>query len=151
MAAPGVCVKGRMKYSLRLTETQHAELRSHLFPGDGKEAVALLLCGRRNGEERHVFMVRKVVLIPYSVCDRRPDRITWPTDTVDVLLRESFGKGQAIVKVHSHPTEYRRFSELDDRSDGALFASIASYLADELPHVSLIMLPDGELFGRVLG
>src|ERR1700681_383849 len=140
-----------MKYSLRLTETQHTELCAHLFPGDGREAVALLLCGRRDGEERHVFTVRKVVPIPHGVCDRRPDRITWPTDSVDVLLRESFGRGQAIIKVHSHPTEYRRFSALDDRSDGDLFASITSYLGDGLPHASLIMLPDGELFGRVLG
>jgi hypothetical protein len=139
-----------MKYVLRMTERQHAGLRSHLFPGDGMEAVALLFCGRRKGEIRHVFTVQKVVLVPYEVCDRRPDRITWPTDLVDALLREAFGKEQAIVKVHSHPTAYRRFSDLDDRSDRNLFASIIGFLNDELPHASVIMLPDGELFGRVV-
>jgi hypothetical protein len=72
------------------------------------------------------------------------------TDLVETLLREAFGKEQAIVKVHSHPIEYRRFSDLDDRSDRDLFTSITGFLNDELPHASVIMLPDGELFGRVV-
>ena len=78
----------RQKYALRMTEAQHIVLRSHLFPGDGNEAVALLLCGRRKGQERHILTVRKVVTVPHTVCDRRPDRITWPTGFVDSLLEE---------------------------------------------------------------
>jgi hypothetical protein len=140
-----------MKYALRMTQAQHAELHSHLFPGDGKEAVALVLCGRRNGRERHIFIARRIVTIPYSVCDRRPDSVSWPTDTVDVLLRESFGKELAILKVHGHGVDYRQFSSTDDASDTALFAAVTSLLDDRLPHASLIMLPDGELFGRVMG
>jgi hypothetical protein len=140
-----------MKYALRMTEMQHGTLRSHLFPGDANEAVALLLCGRRKGEARHVFTVQKVVPVPYEVCDRRPDRITWPTDLVESLLREAFRKEQAVVKVHSHPTDYRRFSEVDDRSDKDLFTSITSFLNDELQHASVVMLPDGGLFGRAVG
>jgi hypothetical protein len=139
-----------MKYTLRMTEAQHAVLRSHLFPGDGKEAVALLFCGRRKGETRHVFTAQRVVPVPYEVCNRRPDRITWPTDIVEALMQEAFAKEQAIVKVHSHPTEYRRFSDLDDRSDRDLFASITGFLNDDLPHASVIMLPNGELFGRAV-
>lgn len=34
---------------LRLSATQHRELRTHLYPGDGHEAVAVALCGRRRG------------------------------------------------------------------------------------------------------
>jgi hypothetical protein len=47
-----------------MTEAQRLALRSHLFPGDGNEAAAVLLCGRRNDTERHVFTVRRVVPIP---------------------------------------------------------------------------------------
>jgi len=140
-----------MKFTLRMTGSQHATLLAHLFPGDGNEAVALLLCGRRVGAARHVFTVRRVVTVPYEACDRRPDRITWPTDLVDQLLSESYGKGQAIVKVHSHGAGYRRFSPLDDASDQRLFASVTGFLGDNQPHGSLIMFPDGELMGRVLG
>lgn len=140
-----------MKYAIRMTEAQRRVLYSHLFPGDGKEAVALLLCGRRNGTDRHIFTVRRVVTIPHDKCDRSPDHITWPTDFVDMLLSEAHGKGQAIVKIHGHPADYRRFSTTDDRSDHTLFSSVTSLLDDGLPHASLIMLADGDMFGHVLG
>jgi hypothetical protein len=140
-----------MKYFLRMTEAQHSTLRSHLFPGDYNEAVALLVCGRRLGSSRHVFVVQRVVPVAHHLCGRRPDRVTWSTDVIDHLLKECFGKGLAIVKVHNHGANYRRFSSLDDNSDRTLFASITSLLDDSLPHGSLIMLPDGELFGRVIG
>lgn len=139
-----------MKYCLRMTEAQHSMLRSHLFPGDGNEAVALLVCGRRVGTTRHIFLVQQVVLVPHHHCDRQPDRITWPTDSIDRIVRETFGRGLAIVKVHSHDTGYRQFSSLDDESDISLFSSISSLLDDGLPHASMIMFPDGELIGRVL-
>jgi len=140
-----------VKYALRMTEAQHDELRSHLFPGDGNEAIALLLCGRRNGRTNHVFSVRKVLPVPHAACSvRTPDRITWPTTFVDDLLSEAYGKAQAIVKTHSHSGYYRKFSTTDDESDRLLFNSVSSLLGDNLPHASVVMLPDGEMFGRVL-
>ncbi len=140
-----------MDFLLRITEGHHARLKSHLFPGDGKEVVALLLCGRRPGNERHIFTVQEVVLIPYEECRvREPDRITWPTTFVDSLVAKAHGRGKAIVKVHSHAEGYRFFSEMDDHSDRNLFSAVSSLLDDGLPHASLIMLPSGELFGRVL-
>jgi len=79
-----------MRYALRMTGRQHDELRSHLFPGDGNEAVALLLCGRREGEERHVLTTRKIVRVPYETCDRHPNRGTWPTNFVEPWKIVSF-------------------------------------------------------------
>jgi hypothetical protein len=149
--APAGVSEGRMNYALRMTESQHRELYAHLFPGDGKEAVSLLLCGRREGANRHVLTVRKVVPIPHGVCDRREDRVTWPTEFIDPLLGEAYGRGLAIVKVHCHGIDYRSFSQTDDTSDKMLFSAVTSLLDDALPHASLIMLPDGELFGRMIG
>lgn len=140
-----------MKFTLHMTQRHHDALREHLFPGDRKEAVALLLCGRRSGREQHVLTVQKIVPIPHEVCDRHADRVLWPTEHVDALITEAYGREMALVKVHSHGTDYRRFSATDNASDKALFASIVSLLDDSLPHASLIMLPDGELFGRILG
>lgn len=149
MVAEGV-LEGDMKFTLHMTQRHHDALRKHLFPGDQKEAVALLLCGRRAGAEHHVMTVFRVVPIPHELCDRHTDRVSWPTELVDALIGEAYGRGLAIVKVHSHSTDYRKFSPTDDASDQVLFASIASLLDDSLPHASLIMLPDGELFGRIL-
>ncbi len=138
-------------FFLRMTEAQRFSLQAHLFPGDGKEAVALLLCGRRNGSERHVLMAREVVAVPHHLCRRTPDNVTWPTHVLDPLLTKAYGQGQAIVKVHSHPTGYERFSTIDDYSDRSVFASVWSLLDDELPHASVVMLPDGAMFGRMVG
>jgi hypothetical protein len=140
-----------MNFSLRLTETHHAQLKAHLFPGDGNEAVALLLCGRRKGKTRHILTVQEVVPVPHEACKvRAPDLITWPTEYVDRLVQSAYGQGKAIVKIHSHAEGYRFFSSTDDRSDRGLFSSISSLLDDGLPHASVIMLPSGEMFGRVL-
>src|SRR5579872_1157661 len=98
-----------MKYALRMTGVQHRELHSHLFPGDGNEAVALLLCGRRSGDERHVFTAKRTVIIPHERCQRRPDRITWPTEFLDSLWPEARKEHLAIAKVHSHTSEYSIF------------------------------------------
>lgn len=138
------------RFSLRMTQAQQGQLFTHLFPGDGREAVALMACGRAIGADTHAFTVREVTPIPHEVCQRAADRVTWPTEVVDDLVARSFGKGQAIVKVHSHPTFYRQFSSTDDASDRVLFASIASLLGDGLPHASVIMLPDGSCLGRVM-
>lgn len=139
------------EYVLRLTQGQHNALRTHLLPADGCEAVALALCGRRAGDERHVFVVRDIVTVPYSVCSvRTPDRVTWPTDKVEPLFRKAFGQGQGIIKFHSHRSDYRQFSSLDDQSDEVLFSSISSLLGDGLPHASVIMLPDGTCIGRAV-
>ena len=113
--------------------------------------MALLLCGRRQGSDRHIFTTRKVVPIPHESCAvRQEDRVTWSTDLVDELIKEAFGKEQAIVKIHSHPGNFRKFSSLDDSSDRAFFGSIENLLGDGLCHASLVMLPSGEIFGRVI-
>ena len=39
--------------TLAFSGDQHEHLKSFLFPGDGNEAVAILLCGRRAGDRRH--------------------------------------------------------------------------------------------------
>src|SRR5204863_198476 len=76
-----------MHVSLRLTQTDHAALKDHLLPGDGLEAVAVALVGRRRSRSRHALTVRSVVPIPYGECKvRTPDRITWSTLRLIPLL-----------------------------------------------------------------
>ena len=130
---------------LRLTGAQHADLRAHLFPGDGLEAVAFCLCGRRGAE---ALAVQQVVRIPYEACDRNADWITWRTDALIPVLDEAAEQGLAVVKVHSHPGGYDRFSSQDNRADKELFASVHQWTDGDLPHASVVMLPDGRLFGR---
>lgn len=142
--------------SLRLTGRQHAALQSHLFPGDGKEAVALVLCGRRLGDpdggpwgSRHVLTAHEVVPVPHDACyERTPKLVSWPTAPVLHAIERAARRELAVVKVHSHPTGHRAFSEADDASDADLFPSVMGWTDDPGPHASAVMLPGGEVFAR---
>lgn len=137
--------------TLALSGRHHTALRRHLFPGDGREAVALALCGRRTGRDGDSLLVKRVVPIPHEVCSVRTSaRVTWPTDAITGLLDEACDERLALVKIHSHPTAFRQFSLTDDDSDRALFPSIYAWIDDRAPHGSAIMLPDGSMFGRVV-
>ena len=73
--------------TLTLSGDQHDHLRQFLFPGDGDEAVALLLCGRRNGDRRQRLIVKEIHGIPYDDCsERTPWRVTWPPDYIAPML-----------------------------------------------------------------
>ena len=139
-----------MSTSLRMTASQYLALQAHLFPGDGLEAVALLLCGRREDSERPILTVRRVVPIPHDQCDRKWDSVSWPTDLVSDLLMECLDKRQSVVKIHGHGGNYRKFSTTDDRSDKLLFESVGNFLEDGLPHASVVLMDDGALFGRAV-
>lgn len=134
--------------SLTLTREQYDQVRAHLFPGDGLEAVAFLLCGRHNGRDRHRLIVRRVVTIPYEQCSRSPDRVTWSTQELPQLLNDAQQYGYGVVKIHGHDA-MRQFSIWDDKSDDELFPSIQAWTGSDQPHASAIMMSTGEVFGRI--
>jgi molybdopterin/thiamine biosynthesis adenylyltransferase len=138
-----------MDFALRMTGEQYALLKAHLFPGDGMEAAALALCGRRRGS-RHVLTIRKIVLIPHADCKRTAVTITWPTSTADELIGEAAKRGLAILKIHSHPGGMKGFSNFDDKSDASFLGSVHTMLEDKQPHASAVILPCGRVFARVL-
>lgn len=134
---------------LRISGKHFHQLKQHLFPGDGKEAVAIALCGRSEFKGNHTLLLQELYPIPYDKCfERREDFVHWPTDFINPLLEKAIKKGLAILKIHCHPGNYEKFSEIDNESDQLLFKSIHAWLDDKLPHASCVMLPDGRLFGR---
>jgi len=140
-----------MRIKLRLSQKDHIALREHLLPGDGLEAVAVALCGRRRSRSNHCLTVRSIVPIPYDECkERTPDRVTWSTRRLIPLLEEAGRRDLAILKIHSHPGGYPQFSSVDDESDTDLFNSVFGWTDSEFPHASAVMLPDGRLFGRAI-
>jgi hypothetical protein len=140
-----------MTTTVTMTAAHRKELLAHLFPGDGCEAVAILLCSRRAGERVHRLLVRKIVPVPYSACPiRRPDLVQWSTDLLPPLLEEANREGWSVVKIHGHANAYRAFSVVDDTSDKELFLSIAGWFDADVPHGSVVLLEDGHLFGRTV-
>jgi len=140
-----------MKTVLRLCGAHYSALQDHLFPADGREAVAVMLCGRRAGEELHVLCAYRLILIPHDACtERTPLRVTWPTSLLLAHLETAIRRDLAVVKIHRHRRDYRFFSEVDDASDRDLFGSVYGWFDGDRPHASCVMLPSGEIFGRIV-
>lgn len=140
-----------MNYCLRISGKDYNTLKNHLFPGDGKESVAIALCGRQHKKGLKQLLVYKLIPIPYDRCViREPDLIKWSTEILISHLKEASNKNLGVVKIHSHPSGYPVFSETDNSSDLDLFDSVYGWVDTEEPHGSVIMLPNGELVGRVI-
>ena len=133
---------------IRLTDQQYGDLHQHLFPGDGREAVAVALCGRTRGLGSEVVLFHRIEFVPYDTCERSRDRVHWSPTIVEPFFREAAENDLAIVKVHSHPSGCERFSGIDDDSDRHLFESVYGWVDGDRPHASAIMLPDGRIRAR---
>jgi hypothetical protein len=132
--------------TLAFAGTTHEDLRDHLFPGDGLEAAALLLC-TRTPPPRLRLLVRDVLKVPYSECVRHRDEINWPGEylesAIDIAARERL----TIVAIHSHPSGALAFSALDDVSDLTVVRSLIEGYQRE--HGSAVMTADGAIRARL--
>lgn len=125
----------------------HARVRSHLFPGDGCEAAAILLCARTPAPRRRL-LVRDALLVPYADCARRePDRITWPGRWIEAAIDAAEADDLALVLMHSHPGGLFAFSEVDDDSDRRVIPGLFQALGAQ--HGSAIMVPNGAVRARL--
>lgn len=137
--------------TLALSGDQHDHLRQFLYPGDGKEAVAILLCGRRDGPRTHRLIVREIHGIPYEHCTVRTQTlVTWPPDYIDGILERASAERLSVVKIHSHPNGFAAFSQTDDEGDARLLPMIRGWVEADVLHGSAVMLPGGQIFARVL-
>jgi hypothetical protein len=135
---------------LRLTGHQHQQLERHLFPGDGQEAVAVLLCGRMTGTYAQGLLTHEIHLITHESCQRSASAVTWHPDCLLPLVQRAAQTHRGLVKIHSHPAGEAGFSATDDRSDRALFASVYGWMNSDEPHASAIMLPGGRIVARTV-
>lgn len=130
----------------------YESLKTHLFPGDDKESVAIALCGvHRSSDNSTKILVHKLIPIPIEDCIIRTDvQVNWRTQKLIDVLELAARKKFSLLKIHSHPTGFAEFSQTDDNSDNELFDSVFAWIEDVDIHVSAVMLPDGRIFGRAI-
>jgi len=122
------------------------DLRQHLFPGDGLEAAALLLCAVAGGR-RKKLLGRELLLVPHDRCSREPARLTWPGEFVEAAIDRAEAHGDVVIAVHSHPGGLYDFSCADDESDKILMGSVRH--GTERMAGSAIMVPSGAMRARL--
>ncbi|MCK9815883.1 ThiF family adenylyltransferase [Pseudomonas sp. MAFF 302046] len=132
---------------LVLTAEIYTALREYLFPGDGKEAAAILICTRTPGSA-FKLLSKELILVPYEECAvRQPHAITWPGDYLEQAIDQALPQKRSIILVHSHPGGLFQFSQVDDDSDSSTMVSL--YQGVEAVHGSAIMTPNGAMRARV--
>jgi hypothetical protein len=133
--------------NLTITHADHRMLRDHLFPGDGLEAAAILLCARTPGP-RVRLLVKQVLLVPHSACkERRSDYLVWPGSAIEEAIDLAEADGLSLVLTHSHPGGLFGFSRHDDRSDLLTVPSLFEALGGL--HGTAIMTSDGAMLARL--
>lgn len=132
--------------TLGMSATDYTKLQSHLFPGDGLEAAAILLCSRVMGA-RVRMMVKEVHCVPHSECERLQNWVTWPGQHIEDCIEKAEKDDLSLILVHSHPQGGSEFSQTDNDSDlellDSLFLARPSGRSGEMLHGSAIMLPNG--------
>lgn len=139
----------KTKY-LVMTTNQHAAVKSHLFPGDGLEAAAILICSQA-GVTKQKFCVRNVILVPHDACAiRKKDRISWSGDYLERAFDVTENTVDSIVLIHSHPGGLFDFSKCDDDSDKDVIPCLFQGAESKADcHGSAIMTPDGKIKARM--
>ena len=137
---------------LTMTKRRHKAVFDHLFPGDGLEAAAILVCNQGTGRLHHRLIVADVLFSPHHLSMRKRGFVDWPFG--DCLPPEKISEldrsRQSIVTIHSHPNGSGRFSRIDNRNDRVLFPSVCNWFDDERPNGSAIMLRDGTVTARTV-
>ena len=138
--------------TLAMTASTHDCLRKHLFPGDGLEAAAILICHRGTGRHGQRLLVADMQCPPYENCQRRREALSWPfADTVTPdLISDIDRHAQSIVTIHSHPVGEAHFSPIDDKNDRLLLPSVAGWFDDGRPHGTAVMQADGMIRARTV-
>ena len=138
-----------MPTTIALAGNTHAELYDHLFPGDGWEAAAILMCAHTPGP-RLRLVVREVLPVPYNACARRKrNAITWPGRLLEKAIDRGEAEGLCLILLHSHPSGHFTFSDVDDVSDRTAIQSLFQAYGDW--HGSAIMIPNGAIRARIYG
>lgn len=142
-------VNSQAKVALRLVADQHELLRAGLFAPDGFERVAIGMCRQSVAPVGTTLLLRELHLVPESAyIQRAVDQVSWRTEWLVPLLERAVRDGLSVVKFHCHPGGFSEFSLADNDSDRRLFRSIHGWYDETRSHGSVVLLHDGQMFGR---
>ena len=137
---------------LAMTKCRHKEIKDFLFPGDGLEAAAILVCNQGHGLNYQRLIVADILSLPYERSVRKEDSVTWPFEKhlAPEKITDIDLKGQSIITIHSHPNGSFEFSTIDDETDEFLRGSVRHWFDDGRPIGSALMVPEGRIRGRTI-
>ena len=146
-----------MRYTLTL-QNRHLELlQSLVFPGNGHERTAYLLCGRSDighdpwdrGAVLRLLSFDVVPVAEEDILSSSNTHVRCRTRTFARVLKRAQAENLIVVVVHSHPTDVEFFSAMDDEDEPHLVELAQHRNGPESYIGSLILTPAGFVDGRV--
>ena len=132
-------------------------VRSHFDAQNGREGAGYFFCGSSNvncdpwtGGRHEKFSARDFEPVPSeAVVSSSRYHISWETSSFIRVLRRCREEDEIPALIHFHPGGLESFSPQDDRNEAELFSLVKKRNGQCAKLISLILLPDGRLFGRV--
>jgi hypothetical protein len=84
-----------------------------------------------------------------QVVESTPNLVTWRTTSFLSALKKSNVARQFMAIIHSHPGGNLEFSDQDNRDELDLAELSTKRFGPETPILSMVLTPDGGLFGRI--
>lgn len=146
-----------MKYSMTISESHLEELYHLTIKEDKKERPAILLCSISrtdndiwDGAAELRFLSREIIPIPDEhIISHSTDSVQWDTKLFREALKRAKDENLQICLVHSHPSGYDEFSEIDTNQERELFSIVYKRNGGSLPHLSLIITESKVLVARI--
>ncbi|WP_290920247.1 ThiF family adenylyltransferase [Halodesulfovibrio sp.] len=139
------------EFCFSLTQEQYDHLTEHLLPTSNKQNVAFVFCGQSNGKSKFKFLAKHIAFVHHDDTAVTNPRLTeWLDHPLSELLAKANEEQLAVVKVCSHPDGPSHFTTADDKIDFDLLPLLAGFKGTISPSASVILLPDGQMFGRVM-
>jgi molybdopterin/thiamine biosynthesis adenylyltransferase len=147
----------KKKHVLVMRQAHFEQLRKELHEVQGEEAAAYLRLRRSEISSDPwtqapvtKYLVRDVIPVSNEeIVSRSALHITWKTDSFVDQVRVTAQADETLGLVHSHPAGFTQFSQQDDENESDLSQTAMNRNGAGCELVSLILLPDGRLKGRV--
>jgi molybdopterin/thiamine biosynthesis adenylyltransferase len=131
--------------------------KAHFAAQNGSEGAGYLFCGSSKVESdpwtglaQEKFIARRFEPVSAgSVVSSSGTHITWETSTFIRALRQCREGAECITVVHYHPGGFPTFSAQDDRNEAELAELVQKRNGRNAKLLSIVLLPDGRVFGRV--
>lgn len=138
-----------LTHKLRMTRKQKDQIIERLNFEAGNENIVFGLAGYGNLGDSHIFAIHELFSLPEAdIVKKSSAMVTWKTESLFQKLQNCNMRFR-VVKFHSHFSRIG-FSEIDNISDEILFPRISSWQDYEMPGLSVIVYPDGEMISRLV-
>ena len=114
----------KRRRTLVLPQKVADQLRQHLFPGDGLEAAALLLCTQVGASAARSCSAAKLLRYRTAAAPGRAISSLGRASMLRSGHRPAAVRGDVVIAVHSHPGGLYAFSTADDESDRTLMSAL---------------------------